>query len=136
MRVFIAIGAAAWLSFAAQPTPTQSGRSMTIDDLLGAIRVTDPQLSADGSRVVFVRTTTDLKSILIAVEDSGAGLDPEQAGRVFEAFYTTKQEGLGMGLSISRSIVEAHGGRLWASPNATFGATFQFTLPIEEGVAA
>ena len=62
MRVFIAIGAAAWLSFAAQPTPTQSGRSMTIDDLLGAIRVTDPQLSADGSRVVFVRTTTDLKS--------------------------------------------------------------------------
>jgi dipeptidyl aminopeptidase/acylaminoacyl peptidase len=62
MRVFIAIGAAAWLSLAAQSTPTQSGRSMTIDDLLGAIRVTDPQLSADGSRVVFVRTTTDLKS--------------------------------------------------------------------------
>jgi dipeptidyl aminopeptidase/acylaminoacyl peptidase len=62
MRVFIAIGAVAWLSFAAQPTPAQSGRSMTIDDLLGAIRVTDPQLSADGSRVVFVRTTTDLKS--------------------------------------------------------------------------
>jgi dipeptidyl aminopeptidase/acylaminoacyl peptidase len=62
MRVFIAIGAAAWLSFAAQSTPIQSGRPMTIDDLLGAIRVTDPQLSADGSRVVFVRTTTDLKS--------------------------------------------------------------------------
>src|SRR3954468_24840527 len=62
MRVFIAIGAAAWLSLAAQSTPTQSGRPMTIDDLLGAIRVTDPQLSADGSRVVFVRTTTDLKS--------------------------------------------------------------------------
>jgi signal transduction histidine kinase len=70
------------------------------------------------------------------VADSGVGLDPQQATRLFDAFYTTKAEGLGMGLSISRSIVEAHGGNLWATPNEGPGATFQFTLPIEEGAGA
>ena len=88
----------------------------------------------DRPRVVRIRTgAQDPKWILVAVEDSGIGLDPERAGRLFEAFYTTKPDGLGMGLSISRSIVEAHGGRLWASPNEGPGATFQFTLPVEEG---
>jgi signal transduction histidine kinase len=85
-------------------------------------------------RVIRIRTSVpDARSILVAVEDSGAGLDPGQAGRLFEAFYTTKPEGLGMGLSISRSIVESHGGKLWATPNEGPGATFQFSLPIEEG---
>ncbi len=88
----------------------------------------------DRPRLVCLRSRAlDPKSIVVETEDTGAGLDPEQAGRLFEAFFTTKPEGLGMGLSISRSIVEAHGGRLWASPNATGGATFQFTLPTEEG---
>jgi C4-dicarboxylate-specific signal transduction histidine kinase len=73
------------------------------------------------------------KLILIAVKDSGVGLDAEKASRLFEAFYTTKPDGLGMGLSISRSIVEEHGGRLWAAPNEGPGATFQFTLPAEDG---
>ena len=67
---------------------------------------------------------------LIAVRDSGAGLDPSALNRLFDAFYTTKPQGLGMGLLISRSIVEAHGGRLWAKANAPRGAVFQFTLPI------
>jgi len=82
--------------------------------------------------VVRIRTTAlDAAEILVAVEDSGVGLDPQQADHLFDAFYTTKPGGLGMGLSISRSIVEAHGGRLWATPNEGAGATFQFTLPME-----
>jgi signal transduction histidine kinase len=62
------------------------------------------------------------------VSDTGVGLPPEKADRIFEAFVTTKPHGTGMGLSISRRIVESHGGRLWASANADGGATFQFTL--------
>jgi PAS domain S-box-containing protein len=67
--------------------------------------------------------------LLIAVTDVGMGLDPEKADRIFDAFFTTKLEGMGMGLAICRTIVEAHGGRLWASPNQPFGSVFQFTLP-------
>jgi signal transduction histidine kinase len=69
--------------------------------------------------------------VLIAVAASGIGLKAENLPRLFEAFYTTKAEGMGMGLAISRSIVEAHGGRLWATPNADLGATFQFMLPVQ-----
>ena len=72
-------------------------------------------------------------AVVVEVRDSGIGLDPERAERVFEAFYTTKAEGIGIGLSISRSIVEAHGGRLWASPNEPHGAVFRFSLPVAEG---
>jgi PAS domain S-box-containing protein len=71
--------------------------------------------------------------VLLAVRDSGPGIDPERAECVFEAFYTTKSGGLGMGLSLCRSIVEAHGGRLWVEANEPRGAVFQFTLPGAEG---
>jgi PAS domain S-box-containing protein len=67
--------------------------------------------------------------VLIAVRDSGPGLDPKQLQRVFETFYTTKSSGMGMGLAISRSIIEAHHGRLWVGANTAKGAIFQFTLP-------
>jgi signal transduction histidine kinase len=66
---------------------------------------------------------------MISVSDTGVGLPPEQAEQIFRAFYTTKDNGTGMGLPISRSIIESHGGRLWAAGASGRGATFQFTLP-------
>ncbi|ANJ72086.1 AAA family ATPase [Ralstonia insidiosa] len=84
-------------------------------------------------RELLIRSTLDASgSLLVAVQDAGTGLDPQTAERVFEAFYTTKEEGLGMGLAICRLIVEAHGGQLWADVNASRGAVFQFTLPISQ----
>ncbi|MBV8278075.1 MAG: GHKL domain-containing protein, partial [Verrucomicrobia bacterium] len=70
------------------------------------------------------------KSVLVSVADSGSGFNLNNLERLFDAFYTTKPNGLGMGLSISRSIVKAHRGRLWAMPNMPKGAIFQFTLPV------
>ena len=83
------------------------------------------------SRELVISTSeTDRDGIVVAVRDSGPGLDPANPERVFEAFYTTKPGGVGMGLLICRSIIEAHGGRLWASANIPRGATFQFTIPV------
>jgi signal transduction histidine kinase len=84
-----------------------------------------------GARLVVVRTRGPGKDrVVLSVEDSGMGIAPEDLERVFEAFYTTKAEGLGVGLAISRSIVEAHGGRLWAENNPDEGATFRCALPV------
>jgi PAS domain S-box-containing protein len=74
--------------------------------------------------------------VLISVTDTGIGLPPDRADKVFDAFFTTKPQGTGMGLSISRSIIESHGGRLWAAGNTDRGATFQFTLPFEQAMTA
>jgi signal transduction histidine kinase len=90
----------------------------------------------DRPRLLSIRSEQDQPSALrVAVKDTGVGINSQQVERLFDAFYTTKPHGLGMGLSICRSIVEAHGGRLWATPNNGPGATFQFTLPIEPGDA-
>ncbi len=72
---------------------------------------------------------TDQGSVLVTVSDTGIGLDPDDLNRVFDAFYSTKSEGMGMGLSISRTIIEKHDGRLWATSNGGQGAAFHFTLP-------
>jgi PAS domain S-box-containing protein len=83
-----------------------------------------------GPRELSISTEqTRTGSVRVSVGDSGPGIDPDQLDRVFEAFYTTKSSGVGMGLSICRSIIDAHGGRLWADANEPRGAVFQFTLP-------
>jgi signal transduction histidine kinase len=83
----------------------------------------------DRGRDLVIRTQpSEGGRVQVAVQDSGIGFDPPSGERIFDAFYTTKPGGLGMGLSISRSIVETHGGRLWATANDGPGATFQFTL--------
>jgi C4-dicarboxylate-specific signal transduction histidine kinase len=85
-----------------------------------------------GPRELLISTERSQRGgVLVAVRDSGPGIDPETLGRVFEAFYTTKPGGVGMGLSICRSIIDAHGGRLWTEVNESRGAVFQFTLPGE-----
>ncbi|OSJ08966.1 hypothetical protein BST63_27635 [Bradyrhizobium canariense] len=75
-------------------------------------------------------------NMLVAVEDAGGGLDPATADRIFDAFFTTKRNGLGIGLSICRSIIEAHGGKLWALPRLPHGTSFQFTLPTGKKMTA
>jgi PAS domain S-box-containing protein len=83
-----------------------------------------------GPRELLISTEqTQTGGVLVSVRDSGPGIDPDHVDRVFEAFYTTKSSGVGMGLSICRSIIDAHGGRLWADMNASRGAVFRFTLP-------
>jgi C4-dicarboxylate-specific signal transduction histidine kinase len=83
-------------------------------------------------RELIIVSAQGTDGVVVEVRDSGIGLDPHRAERIFEAFYTTKAEGIGIGLSISRSIVEAHGGRLWAAPNEPHGAVFRFSLPVAE----
>ena len=87
-------------------------------------------------RELVIRSARDGgNAVRLEVRDSGAGIDGAQAEQIFEAFYTTKAAGIGMGLSISRSIIESHGGRLWVTPNTPHGAAFQFCLPLETAVA-
>jgi len=92
---------------------------------------------APESRGLIIRTGREEDGkVRVAVRDFGIGLDGQNLHRAFEPFYSTKPEGLGMGLAISRSIVEAHGGRLWAANNPDRGATFVFTVRISDTGAA
>jgi signal transduction histidine kinase len=86
----------------------------------------------EGPRELLISTEQDQAGVLVAVRDSGPGIDSAHLDRVFDAFYTTKSSGTGMGLSICRSIIHAHGGKLWAKANEPRGAVFQFTLPRAE----
>ncbi len=87
---------------------------------------------SDRPRILRVGTKRhDGNTVLVSVQDSGIGIEPEAMEQLFETFYTTKPDGMGMGLSISHSIIESHGGRLWANCNDGPGATFYFTLPAE-----
>ena len=87
----------------------------------------------DGSRELLVRTVRDKSGdVVVTVGDSGPGLSPDSLARLFDPFYTTKASGMGMGLSICRSIIEAHGGQIWASPRTPRGAVFQFACRVNQ----
>jgi len=86
----------------------------------------------DRPRLLVIRSERqNSDDVLVAVRDSGIGIDPKDEMRIFDAFFTSKAQGMGMGLSISHSIIEAHGGRLWATANSDHGVTLQFTLPAD-----
>jgi C4-dicarboxylate-specific signal transduction histidine kinase len=92
----------------------------------------DAMKDADGARELAIKSQrAETDQVLVSVSDTGAGLPLQQSDQIFNAFFTTKPHGTGMGLSISRSIVESHGGRLWAAENSPRGASFQFTLPLK-----
>ncbi len=114
--------------------PIQGDRIQLQQVILNLIVNAVEAMSArDGARELLISTEKDgLNSVLVAVSDSGPGLDPQGVDHLFDAFYTTKSGGMGMGLSICRSIIEAHGGRVWASANVPQGAVFTFTLPVLE----
>ena len=120
--------------------PNVSGDRVQLQQVLLNLVMNSTEAMSDvegSNRIMTIRQQRDLLAgkpgVLLTIQDSGRGLDPEDVDRLFEAFYSTKPHGMGMGLRISRSIVEAHGGRLWATPNAGPGATFSFTLPAENG---
>jgi len=83
----------------------------------------------DEFRKLSISTAREMDGVALTVCDTGVGIDPQQIETVFEAFHTTKPGGMGMGLAVSRSIIEGHGGRLWAEPNEPRGAIFKFTIP-------
>jgi PAS domain S-box-containing protein len=112
--------------------PAQGDRVQLQQVVLNLILNAVEAMSAvdEGARELLINTEQSrTNGARVAVRDSGPGIDPERRERVFEAFYTTKSSGVGMGLSICRSIIIAHGGRLWAEANAPRGSVFQFTLP-------
>jgi PAS domain S-box-containing protein len=93
--------------------------------------------ASEGARELLISASEDASNgVLVSVRDSGPGLDPVSLARLFDAFYTTKSSGLGMGLAICHSLIEAHGGRIWAGANEPRGAAFHFTLPLEQDETA
>jgi signal transduction histidine kinase len=94
----------------------------------------DAMKDGSGARELAIKSQiAESGQVLISVSDTGVGLPPEQADQIFNPFFTTKPHGTGMGLRISRSIVESHGGRLWATDNSPRGASFHLTLPTKVG---
>lgn len=116
-----------------KPLPLVLGHSGQFQQvILNLIRnAADAMGSTSGrARVLKLKTAiNDHDGVLVSVEDSGTGIDPKDIDRIFESFFTTKSQGMGMGLSICRSIIEAHGGRLWASSGVAEGSVFNIQLP-------
>ena len=125
--------------FAEDLAPVSGDRVQLQQVILNLLRNASEAMSSvdDRPRQVLIRTERDdLDGARLSVRDTGVGFEPGGAERVFEAFYTTKSSGMGMGLSVSRSIIESHHGRIWAAPNDGPGATFSFSIPLASGGAA
>jgi C4-dicarboxylate-specific signal transduction histidine kinase len=119
----------------AESLPHIQGDRVQLQQVILNLMINSIQAMSDlAGRERELHVTTELfasEAVRVGVRDSGPGLSPESLSRLFEPFYTTKPEGMGMGLSICRSIIEAHGGRLWAIPSEPQGALFQFTIPTD-----
>ena len=131
---------ALWLDLSSQLPPVVGDRIQLQQVVLNLVMNGSESMfsTAEESRVLLITSQSIAEpagrpAVLVAVRDCGAGVKPEDINRMFDAFFTTKATGMGMGLSMSRSIVENHGGNLWATPNQDLGLTVQFTLPGERG---
>jgi signal transduction histidine kinase len=113
-----------------RPSKAGARREQVIFNLVTNAIEAMSSIAAD-SRILRLRSeATESGECIVAIEDSGPGIEPERLKRIFEPFFTSKSKGMGMGLSICRSITEAHGGRLWVAGNTPRGAVFQFVLPV------
>jgi two-component system, LuxR family, sensor kinase FixL len=104
-------------------------QQVVLNLVMNAVEATSA--AAESSKEVLVTSRSEASQVIVAVQDSGVGIDPENLDQLFNPFFTTKPHGMGMGLAISRSTIQSHGGRLWAARNPDRGATFQFTLPTQ-----
>jgi C4-dicarboxylate-specific signal transduction histidine kinase len=124
---------------ASTPLPPVLGNAIELQQVVLNLVMNGIESMADvpvRRRVLVVRTQKHGRdALLVRIRDSGKGLEPQHRRRAFEGFFTTKADGLGIGLAVSRMIIEARGGRLWASANEDAGETFQFTLPVARSVA-
>jgi C4-dicarboxylate-specific signal transduction histidine kinase len=117
----------------ADPPPVVQGdrvqlQQVILNLIINAIEAMSDTI--DGPRRLTVRTMSDATHVVVSVQDTGPGLSPAAIERIFEAYYTTKAHGLGVGLSICRSIIDSHRGKLWAAQNEHRGATFSFSIPL------
>ncbi len=106
---------------------------MILNLIRNAVEATE-RLEAVGKGITVYTALADGPEVHISVADAGTGAAPEAAEKLFRPFYTTREDGMGLGLSISRSIAEAHGGRLWFTPNSHAGVTFHIALPVDTSV--
>jgi signal transduction histidine kinase len=116
----------------AEGLPRVTGDRMQLQQVLMNLIMNsiDAMKDVEGTRELTINSQRgENEQLVLSISDTGVGLPPQQADQIFNAFFTTKPHGTGMGLRISRSIVESHGGRLWAADNAPRGASFYFTLP-------
>jgi signal transduction histidine kinase len=120
----------AWAELAAELPQVMGDRVQLQQVLMNLVMNSiEAMKDADGPRELIIRSRTEDSQLMVSISDTGVGLPHQQVEQIFNAFFTTKPHGTGMGLRISRSIVESHGGRLWAADNPPRGASFYFTLP-------